>query len=209
MRVFVVRHGQSTWNVEHRLQGQVAHVPLTDEGRRQARDAAERLAALVDPARTLLWSSDQLRALDTARIIAGRLGIVPVVSELLREQALGTMEGRLTRELRPEPVPEDQHISEVSWHGSETIEACHARARRLVATLGLAPVTGEDAARTEVAGSMAGNNVLARDRATDVVLVTHGTFAAVLLAVLDGRSHRDVDWDHPLGNGGIAVREPS
>lgn len=161
-------------------------MPLTARGRRQAHDASERLAALVDAAHTLLWSSDQVRALDTARIIGRRLGVAVATSELLREQGLGAMEGCLTSDLHPEPVPEGQHISEVSWQGSETIAACHERARRLVARL---------------------DAEVRRTAAPDVVLVTHGTFAAVLLAVLDARSHREVDWDHPLGNGDITVRD--
>ncbi|MDN6557356.1 MAG: histidine phosphatase family protein, partial [Acidipropionibacterium acidipropionici] len=52
-----MRHGQSTWNLEHRLQGQRMDVPLSPLGRRQADTAVSRVAALV-PASTPVYSSD-------------------------------------------------------------------------------------------------------------------------------------------------------
>ena len=42
MTVHLVRHGQSTWNVEGRLQGQTVHPELTERGRREAAEAAEK-----------------------------------------------------------------------------------------------------------------------------------------------------------------------
>ncbi|MGZ8770540.1 MAG: histidine phosphatase family protein, partial [Aeromicrobium sp.] len=41
-----VRHGQSTWNVMDRMQGQAVHPPLTELGREQSTAAAEELAEL-------------------------------------------------------------------------------------------------------------------------------------------------------------------
>ena len=46
MTVYFLRHGQTAWNAEKRMQGQV-NVPLNDEGRRQAREAAGRLPAIA------------------------------------------------------------------------------------------------------------------------------------------------------------------
>ena len=60
--IVLVRHGQSTWNLEHRLQGQTMHVPLTDLGRAQAEQAARRVVELVAPG-TAVISSDQLLSL--------------------------------------------------------------------------------------------------------------------------------------------------
>ena len=65
-RLVLVRHGQSTWNLERRVQGQTMAVPLTDLGREQARHAADEVARLV-AAGTVVLSSDQLRAWQTAR----------------------------------------------------------------------------------------------------------------------------------------------
>jgi probable phosphoglycerate mutase len=65
--LFVVRHGQSTFNVEGRLPGQMAGVALTDEGQRQAYRAAVALSGVPLSA---VVSSPLERALDTAKAIA-------------------------------------------------------------------------------------------------------------------------------------------
>ena len=44
MTVYFLRHGQTAWNAEKRLQGQT-NIPLNDEGRRQAREAGVSIAA--------------------------------------------------------------------------------------------------------------------------------------------------------------------
>lgn len=80
-----VRHGQSTWNVMDRLQGQELSPPLTDLGREQAGHAAE---ALVDRGVVRVLSSPATRALETAQIIARRLGLDVEVEPLLLEKGL-------------------------------------------------------------------------------------------------------------------------
>ncbi|MGH9139087.1 MAG: histidine phosphatase family protein [Acidimicrobiales bacterium] len=90
-RVLLVRHGQSEWNAVGRWQGQ-ADPPLSDVGRRQAKAAARTLGA-VDA----VVASDLQRAAETATIIAGDLGVGPVLIEpLLRERDAGEWSG-LTR----------------------------------------------------------------------------------------------------------------
>jgi broad specificity phosphatase PhoE len=65
--LYLVRHGQTTFNVEGRLPGQMAGVALTDEGRRQAYRAAVALSGVPLSA---VVSSPLERALDTAKAIA-------------------------------------------------------------------------------------------------------------------------------------------
>jgi broad specificity phosphatase PhoE len=90
-RVLLIRHGQSEWNADGRWQGQ-ADPPLTDLGRAQAHHAARSLGA-VDA----VVSSDLQRAAETAGIIAGALGVGPlVVDPDLRERDAGEWSG-LTR----------------------------------------------------------------------------------------------------------------
>lgn len=89
--ILLTRHGQSTWNAERRWQGQ-ADPPLSSLGRDQAYFAASRVGA-VD----LIASSPQMRALESATIIATQLGLEPViVVEDLRERSAGPWSG-LTR----------------------------------------------------------------------------------------------------------------
>ncbi|MEO6470547.1 MAG: histidine phosphatase family protein [Aeromicrobium sp.] len=80
-----VRHGQSTWNVLDRMQGQTAHPPLTDLGREQASRAAETLATRGV---TRIVSSPAVRALQSAGIIADRLGLEIEIEPLITEQGL-------------------------------------------------------------------------------------------------------------------------
>jgi probable phosphoglycerate mutase len=91
--VLLVRHGESEWNAAGRWQGW-ADIPLTAMGRMQAADAAARLAPLgIDT----VVASDLGRTIETASIIAGRLGIEPVHTESgLREFNVGEWSG-LTR----------------------------------------------------------------------------------------------------------------
>ena len=90
----LVRHGESGWNAERRVQGQSAHAPaLTALGRAQARTAAELLAELAPQAR-LVVSSDLPRARETALVVALALGLPLRRDPGLREQRLGELEGR-------------------------------------------------------------------------------------------------------------------
>lgn len=80
-----VRHGQSTWNVLDRMQGQTAHPPLTELGRQQAAHVAQTLSAMGV---TRILSSPMVRAQETAAIIANRLNLEVEVDPLLAEQDL-------------------------------------------------------------------------------------------------------------------------
>lgn len=80
-----VRHGQSTWNVLDRMQGQTAHPPLTELGRSQAARVAKTLTARSV---TRILSSPMVRAQETAGIIADRLGLDVEIEPLLAEQDL-------------------------------------------------------------------------------------------------------------------------
>ena len=80
-----VRHGQSTWNVLDRMQGAELSPPLTELGREQASAAAEALTGL---SALRLLSSPATRALETAEIIAERLGLTVEIEPLLLEKGL-------------------------------------------------------------------------------------------------------------------------
>jgi 2,3-bisphosphoglycerate-dependent phosphoglycerate mutase len=88
-RVIAVRHGQTEWNVQARIQGQ-GDSELTEEGRAQARSVAERLAR--EPF-DILVSSDLGRAAATAQAIATRCGKPVILDARLRERHFGVGEG--------------------------------------------------------------------------------------------------------------------
>jgi glucosyl-3-phosphoglycerate phosphatase len=90
------RHGQTTYNVERRFQGQ-SDVPLNEVGRRQAADAARYLAALGPSA---IYSSDLSRASATAGALARLTGLPVQLDKDLRERGGGCWEGLTEREIR-------------------------------------------------------------------------------------------------------------
>jgi len=94
--IYLVRHGQSTWNTERRIQGQTPHVPPTPVGLAQAERVA---AALRGCGATALLTSDLLRARQTADVLAPALGLRPRPVSALREQGLGSYEGRLVEDI--------------------------------------------------------------------------------------------------------------
>ena len=88
-RLFLVRHGATAATAEDRFSGST-NAELSEEGRWQAARLGDRLARQNV---TAVYASPQSRALDTARIAAGRCGLEPIVREGLREIGHGHWEG--------------------------------------------------------------------------------------------------------------------
>ncbi|MBC7954415.1 MAG: histidine phosphatase family protein [Cytophagales bacterium] len=94
-RILAVRHGETAWNVDTRIQGQL-DIPLNDTGRWQA----ERLAASVaDEGVHAIYSSDLLRAYQTAQAIAQATGLPVNTDTALRERGFGEFEGHTYKEI--------------------------------------------------------------------------------------------------------------
>jgi probable phosphoglycerate mutase len=93
--ILLARHGETDWNSERRWQGH-ADRPLNDVGREQARELAESLA---DRTIDVVYSSDLLRAHETALIVADRLGLPVDVDPGLREVDVGDWSGRVHSEI--------------------------------------------------------------------------------------------------------------
>lgn len=94
-RILAIRHGETAWNVDTRIQGHL-DIPLNDTGHWQA----ERLGqSLVAEDITAIYASDLSRAHETALYVSRASG-VPVVAELgLRERGFGDFEGRTFAEI--------------------------------------------------------------------------------------------------------------
>ncbi|MDE2127382.1 MAG: histidine phosphatase family protein [Armatimonadetes bacterium] len=129
-RVLIVRHGETAWNLEGRIQGQT-DVCLSPAGVVQAGLLADRIARDFAPV-SAIYSSDLRRASQTAAAISLRCGAGVVTDPRLREYALGRWEGltandiaangeaELYRSFRADPA-------HVRPPGSEEVLAAHHR----------------------------------------------------------------------------------
>lgn len=89
MKIYFVRHGQTDWNIQNRLQGSV-DVPLNSTGIQQAHILADKLSSTHFD---LIISSPLKRALDTANIINQGRNINLVTDSSLLERSFGCLEG--------------------------------------------------------------------------------------------------------------------
>lgn len=93
--ILLIRHGETAWNAERRLQGHL-DIPLNAEGERQAALLA---AALDGETIDVLVSSDLMRARQTAQALAARAGLALRQDSGLRERGYGGFEGLLYSEI--------------------------------------------------------------------------------------------------------------
>ena len=113
-RLLLVRHGETDWNRQHRVQGHT-DVPLNATGRGQAEALAERLETTTLAA---VYSSDLARARETAETIARSQGLDVVTDAALREKNFGSWEGLTDVEIA-ERFPE---AVRGRWGDGETTE---------------------------------------------------------------------------------------
>ena len=88
LRLYIARHGETDWNVQHKLQG-MTDIPLNENGRRQAAALAESLKGVHLDA---IYSSTLSRSRDTARTVAGTSMTVKSLDGL-RERNYGHFQG--------------------------------------------------------------------------------------------------------------------
>ena len=100
-RIIAVRHGETAWNVDTRIQGHL-DIALNDTGHWQARQVAR---ALADEPLAAVYTSDLQRAHATAQAIAQASGAPLVAEPGLRERSFGELEGRTFAEIEAE-LPE-------------------------------------------------------------------------------------------------------
>jgi broad specificity phosphatase PhoE len=128
--VLLARHGESDWNRSKQWQG-FADRPLTDLGREQAAELAQRLE---DTDLDAVYSSDLQRARDTAEIVARTKGLTVQTTPDLREVDVGSWSG-LTRAEAEEQYPE-QYARWLQggegWEDGETYEELGERVVRAI-----------------------------------------------------------------------------
>jgi len=181
-RLVLVRHGESTWNREHRIQGQL-DPPLSDHGRAQAEMLARRLASRKPEA---IYASDLRRAMETARPISAALGVGVEPRAELREIFLGEWEGLRTQELADRfPEAWAGWTAEPDWD--------------------LVP-GGEGAAAFEKRAGAALDAVMERHPHGEAIVVTHGGVVQLALHRIVGKPSRGL-FPFRISNASVTVIE--
>ncbi len=176
-RIIAVRHGETAWNVDARIQGQL-DIGLNDTGRWQARRVGEALAG--EPI-TAVYSSDLERAHETAQSIAETAGLPVVPHEGLRERSFGMFEGKTFDEIH-DTWPDHAHnwrkrIPE--WEPPEGGESLLALRERVTRTL---------------------HDLASRHPGEQIVVVAHGGVLDTLYRVATGQEvNSPRTWQLPNG----------
>lgn len=126
-----IRHGQTTWNVEHRLPGQLSGILLTETGREQAERLAEALKILPI---TAIISSPLERARDTAGYLARVRELPVLIEDDLKDTDVGPWAGKNYNELRKEDAAWQEFVRDPS-RAPEGIETFPQVQQRVVAAV--------------------------------------------------------------------------
>ena len=122
-RFCLVRHGETDWNVERRLQGHT-DIDLNQQGMAQAEQMAKALKA-INLKFDVLYTSDLLRAANTAKAVEEIFGVNAIPDEALRERHLGALQGLTTADASAlKPTLWEIHLSrnlDHSLEGGESI----------------------------------------------------------------------------------------
>ncbi len=151
-RIIAVRHGETAWNVETRIQGQL-DIGLNDKGRWQAQRAA---GALAEESLAAVYSSDLSRASATAQAIADQAS-QPLQVQMhtgLRERAFGKFEGQTYAGIA-EQWPEEARL----WR---------------IRDPDFAPPGGESPLQVLARVARTVDDIAARHLGQQIVLVSHG-----------------------------------
>lgn len=174
-KLYIVRHGETVWNREGRIQGHT-DVGLSERGREQARLLARRLAsAPLDAA----YASDLCRAADTAAAVLAGRNVPLYPTPRLREYHKGAFEGMTEGELRA------QYPAEYPGYVAKDLD--------------YAPEGGEST--RGVSARMTGviNEIKERHLNDAVLVVGHGGSLRAAMMALLGMS-MDANWRFVFGN---------
>ncbi len=124
--LYVIRHGRTDWNVLYKLQGQI-DIPLNDEGRQMARDAAREYA---DINFDICFCSPLVRAKETAEILLEGRNVPIFFDERLKEMSFGNYEGSQRVYEQPDHPIRPLFMEPENYKAPETAESLeHLMAR--------------------------------------------------------------------------------
>jgi 2,3-bisphosphoglycerate-dependent phosphoglycerate mutase len=181
-RILAIRHGETAWNVDTRIQGQL-DIGLNDTGRWQAQRTAQ---ALAHEDIAAIYSSDLSRAFETAQTIASALsvrGALQVISHLgLRERHFGHFQGKTWAEIETH-WPDDA----LRWRQRDPTWS---------------PIEGESLLQLRERIAQCVHELAQQHTGEQIVLVAHGGVMDVLYRLATGQSTQAPRTWH-LGNAAI------
>ena len=168
MKLYLIRHGQTDWNVEQKIQGH-QDIPLNDVGLSQAAALAEGMKSR--PVKQI-FASPQKRAMQTAQAVAAAQNVPLISLPGLMEISYGKWEGRTIDEIRNGP---DRQLFEDWWKHPATV----------------APPGGETLFQVDARCKQSWDFIKAalRKNPSDAAIVSHGgTLAHLIAHMLSGQS---------------------
>jgi broad specificity phosphatase PhoE len=195
--LWLIRHGESTWNTLGLAQGHSDQAELTTRGQRQAAEVAERFRGLAVRA---VYASDLRRAQQTAVPLAAAVGVPVVLDARLRERSLGVLEGTPSVSIGPYVTGvRSGRVADADARPErgESVRDLYRRAAAFCDDLAAGRLPGGrgKAGAGAEAGAEAGDG----DGDGDVVVVAHGGTLRVLNAYLHGIGVEEMAWE-PLEN---------
>ena len=179
LRLLLVRHGETIWNAEDRLIGRT-DLPLSEGGVQQARRLAARLATENI---AVIYTSEMIRAMETATAIGEACQLSPRPDPRLHELDLGQWEG-LTYDILTRRFPDEL----AAWRDAESPQA---------------PPDGETPEHLTGRVGEFIDDLLDRHRGETVAVVSHGGVFQTLIFLALGFPFRN-DWYFYMFNGSIS-----
>jgi broad specificity phosphatase PhoE len=178
--LWLVRHGQTDWNIAGRYQGQ-ADIPLNEAGIQQANQAATKLVGKTFSA---LYSSDLSRAYRTAKIISISVGLPVRIDQRLREINQGAWEGLNYKQVVARFSPKEElSIEDITNERAPGGESIYQVAERM---------------------KLAADDIAAQHNGDAVLVVSHGLAIATLICLANQYPLHTV-YEHIIGNAEPAV----
>lgn len=133
MEIYIVRHGETVWNREKRLQG-TSDIELNEEGRRLARETGKNLWNVEFD---IVYASPLKRAYETAELITAKRPITIIRDNRIREIGFGVLEGKTTDQMTEEERKRVNQFFEapesyIPAEGGEQIEDAAKRAAEFI-----------------------------------------------------------------------------
>lgn len=163
-RIIAIRHGETAWNLDTRIQGHL-DIPLNDTGRLQARKLGRALAD--GPPLDAIYTSDLLRAHETAQAVSAATGVAVTTDTGLRERNFGSFQGRTFAQIEVD-LPEQS----MRWRKRDPV---------------FAPEGGESLATLRERVVATASRLAAQHAGGHIALVAHGGVLDILYRAATGQ----------------------